>query len=413
MFSMVMYPLKVGQVDKETITESVNSYFDQNPIKLNEDNFSNALPSYLCNSNICTLRSNDSININIKPVEGTENNTIVLTTNKTVMAYVNNTSIQIASNTFTFTKTYGTGDYALIYNLNLKRLQLINISEMINYKCCVVCYLYIYKQTAVMCYLLGNQAKINVTWTHKVKDTTKPEETYVEVTENITDSNLDTAFIHNVNASNSSWNKINREGIDRFSTPYPFLFNSTLKVEGGMLVAENGLCSMYKGLDKGHGGHLMQGWGQNKQYRFTILNDNRMSDNLPVTSLQNWITQGLKANTDCCYGWLHLGADDFGIIDEEIVENEKVGIYVHPKVSIVGTPLVMEAKPLITTMPQGYAVDSVGDYTLDSTTGKRVKLAQETIEGKNILQVNVNNELCFHSATNNKWYKVNMTEITE
>ena len=64
-------------------------------------------------------------------------------------------------------------------------------------------------------------------------------------------------------------------------------------------------------------------------------------------------------------------------------------------------------------MPQGYQVDSNGDYVLDETTGKRIKLAQESIDGKNVLQVNESNELCFHSATDNKWYKLNMTEIIE
>ena len=63
-------------------------------------------------------------------------------------------------------------------------------------------------------------------------------------------------------------------------------------------------------------------------------------------------------------------------------------------------------------MPQGYQVDSNGDYVIGDD-GKRVKLELETIEGKNVLQVNENNELCFHSATDNKWYKLNMTEITE
>ena len=417
-FSSIYYVRIIGYTDLCPATEFIvtdKEYKNIEWLKLNEDNFSIALPSYLCNSNVVTLRSDNSINLNVKSSESdSENNTITLTTNKTVMGYVNNTTTQVASSTFKLTKTVGTGDYVLIYNINLKRLQIISVTEILNYKCSVLMYLYIYKQASVMCYLLGNDSKIEVTWTHKIKDTTKTEETYVEVTEKITDKADDSVFTHNIKASDNSWNMINRVGVDRYATPYPFIFNSTMKAQGGMLVAENGLCSMYKGLDKGHGGHLFQGWGQNNQYRCTILNDNRMSDNLPITVLQNWITKGLKADTDCAYGWIHIGSDDFKIIDEVIDtdENSKVGIYVHPKVSIIGTPLILEPKSLIETMPQGYQVDSNGDYVIGDD-GKRVKLELETIEGKNVLQVNENNELCFHRGDTNKWYKVNMTEITE
>lgn len=416
-FTSVYYVRIVGYTSLCPITEFVvtdTEYKNMDWLRLNEDNFTNALPSYLCNLNICTIRSDDSININVKPVsDDTESNVISLTTNKTVMAYVDNTSIQIASSRFTLTKTLGTGNYALIYNISLKRLQIVDITDLASYKYSIVCYIYLYKQNSPFIYLLGNDAKINVTWTHTVTDSSTS--TDYETTEKITDKADDNVFTHNIKASNGNWNNINRVGINKYTTPYPFIFNSTIKAEGGMLVAENGDCSMYKGLDKGHGGHLLQGWSKNSQYRCTILNDNRMSDNLPVTVIQNWVTKGLKENTDCAYGWIHIGSDDFKIIDEVIDtdENNKVGIYVHPKVSIVGTPLVLEPKPLLTTMPQGYQIDSNGDYVLDETTGKRIKLAQENIDGKNILQVNESNELCFHSATDNKWYKINMTEITE
>ena len=416
-FPSVYYVRIVGYTSLCPSTEFVVSnteYKNIDWLRLNESNFASALPSYLCNSNICTLRSDNSININVKPVSSdTDTNAISLTTNKTVMAYVNNVEIQVASSSFTLSKTVGIGTYALIYNINLKRLQIVDITDLQDYKYSIVCYLYIYKQSAVMCYLLGNDAKINVTWTHTVTDSSTS--TDYETTEKITDKADDNVFTHNIKASNGNWNKVNRVGINKYTTPYPFIFNSTIKAEGGMLVSENGNCSMYKGLDKGHGGHLFQGWSKNSQYRCTILNDNRMSDNLPVTVIQNWVTKGLKENTDCAYGWIHIGSDDFKIIDEVIDtdENSKVGIYVHPKVSIVGTPLVLEPKPLITTMPQGYQVDSNGDYVLDETTGKRIKLAQESIDGKNVLQVNESNELCFHSATDNKWYKLNMTEIIE
>ena len=375
-------------------------------LRLDANNFTNSLPSYLCNNNICTIRSDNSINLNITPIgEDEETNTVTLTTNKTVMAYVDNSLVQIASSNYTLTKTLGTGDYALIYNLNAKRVQLVELTEIPNLKCSVISYLYLYKQNMPFIYMLGNDAKISVTWTHNVEDTTNNK--IYETTEKITDKTDDNVFIHNIKASNGNWNNINRVGIDRYSTPYPFILNSTVKAQG-MLVSENSDCTMYKGLDKGHGGHLFQGWSKNGQYRCTILNDNRMSDNLPVTAIQNWITKGLAETTDCAYGWIHIGSDDFKIIDEVVDKTDnKNGIYIHPKVSIVGTPLILESKELLTTMPQGYAVDKNGDYVIDSTTNKRTKLEQETIEDKNVLQVNTDNDLYFHSAKDGKWHKIN------
>lgn len=375
-------------------------------LRLDANNFTNSLPSYLCNNNICTIRSDNSINLNITPIgEDEETNTVTLTTNKTVMAYVDNSLVQIASSNYTLTKTLGTGDYALIYNLNAKRVQLVELTEIPNLKCSVISYLYLYKQNMPFIYMLGNDAKISVTWTHNVEDKTNNK--IYETTEKITDKTDDNVFIHNIKASNGNWNNINRVGIDRYSTPYPFILNSTVKAQG-MLVSENSDCTMYKGLDKGHGGHLFQGWSKNGQYRCTILNDNRMSDNLPVTAIQNWITKGLAETTDCAYGWIHIGSDDFKIIDEVVDKTDnKNGIYIHPKVSIVGTPLILESKELLTTMPQGYAVDKNGDYVIDSTTNKRTKLEQETIEDKNVLQVNTDNDLYFHSAKDGKWHKIN------
>ena len=72
----------------------------------------------------------------------------------------------------------------------------------------------------------------------------------------------------------------------------------------------------------------------------------------------------------------------------------------------------MKAQELITTMPMQYELNEDGTYKLDSNNQK-ISKEQETIEGKDILQVNENHELCFHSAKDNKWYKLNMTEITE
>lgn len=408
-FSNVYFVRIIGYTNvckSEDFVVTDTEYKNIDWLRLDANNFTNSLPSYLCNNNICTIRSDNSINLNITPIgEDEETNTVTLTTNKTVMAYVDNSLVQIASSNYTLTKTLGTGDYGLIYNLNAKRVQLVELTEIPNLKCSVISYLYLYKQNMPFIYMLGNDAKMNVTWTHNVEDTTNNK--IYETTEKVTDKADDNVFTHNIKASNGNWNNINRVGIDRYNTPYPFILNSTVKAQG-MLVSENSDCTMYKGLDKGHGGHLFQGWSKNGQYRCTILNDNRMSDNLPVTAIQNWITKGLAETTDCAYGWIHIGSDDFKIIDEVVDKTDnKNGIYVHPKVSIIGTPLVLEPKELLTTMPQGYAVDKNGDYVIDSTTNKRTKLEQETIEDKNVLQVNIDNDLYFHSAKDGKWHKIN------
>lgn len=251
-FTSVYYVRIVGYTSLCPSTEFVvtdTEYKNMDWLRLNEDNFTNALPSYLCNLNICTIRSDDSININVKPVsDDTETNTVTLTTNKTVMAYVDNTSIQIASSRFTLTKTLGTGNYALIYNISLKRLQIVDITDLASYKYSIVCYIYLYKQNSPFIYLLGNDAKINVTWTHNVEDTTNNK--IYEITEKITDKADDNVFTHNIKPTSPNWLDINRVGINKYTTPYPFIFNSTIKAQGGMLVAENGACSMYNGLDR-------------------------------------------------------------------------------------------------------------------------------------------------------------------
>ena len=416
-FTSVYYVRVVGYTDLCASSEFMvtdNDYKSLQWLLVDETNFTKPLPAYLCNSNICTLRSNNSLNMDIQVVyDSTTDSTITVTANKTVMAYVNNISTQIATSSFKLSQTISTsGDYALIYNIDAKAIQLVLTSKLADLKYAIIMYLYMYKQTTVMCYLLGNDSKVKVTWTHKVQDTSK-EDTYVEITDVLTDKPLDNVFTHNITPTHPNWLDINRVGIDKYKAPYPFIANSTFKVKGGMLVAENGLCSMYKGLDKGHGGHLFQGWAQNTQYRCTILNDNKMDDGLPVTVFQNWITKGLKHDTDCAYGWIHIGCDDFKIVDEVIDRtDEKMGVYIHPKVSIVGTPLLLEPKDLLETMPQGYEIASNGEFALDDN-GMRIKKPMETIKGKNILQVDKNNRLCFHSATDNKWYKVPLEELVQ
>ena len=422
-FSSVYYVRIVGYTDLCLSSEFIvtdTEYKNIDWLKLDTTNFTNSLPSYLCNNNICTVKTDNSININIKPLESdSETNKVTLTTNKTVMAYVDNTSVKIANSGYTLTESLSTGNYGLIYNLSTETIQIVKIDKISKLKCNIISYLYIYKQNAPSIYLLGNDSKINVTWTHTVTDSSTDMD--YEVSEKITDSNLDNVFTHDIYPTSKNWLNINRVGINKYATPYPFIFNSTVKAQGGMLVAQAGDCSMYNNMDNNLGGHVLQLWAKNDQYRATGILDERLPDNLPMFTLQTWITKGLSGgSSNCAYGWIKLGTDDFKIVDE-VKTSEKTGVYIHPKVSIFATPVIMEAKPLLSSMPIGYEVNEDGTYKLDeenhrvkidtSSLNPNTKLGEHyNISNKNILQVNNDNELYFHSAKDDMWHKINQDE---
>lgn len=387
---------------------------------VNEDNFLYALPSYLCNSNVARVKGCDLINVSVSPSSKNSNyvDISVKTSEKyaTVLCSENKVMSFSPSDLKDINTTVKSDYYALVLNKE-HMLEIIQCSQLskIRRRLLFIMLLWVSPYGTIVNYL-GNDRGINCTSTYKIKDTRQTgTTTYIELTETPTDKKVDDYFIHSINPINTNWDLINEIGsIDKFTTPYPFIMNSTIQTDG-MFVAQNGDCTINNTLDNGLGGNLFQGWNKSKEYRSNIVNDDRLNDNLPMTSIHSCIKQGIADDTDNAYGWVHIGSDNsLNIIDETIDTSDgKVGIYIHPKVSIVGTPLVMEAKPLLTSMPQGYEVDENGNYTIDGTTNKRIKLAQETIDGKNVLQVNESNELCFHSATDNKWYKINMTEITE
>lgn len=392
-------------------------------LRVAANNFKDKISKSIYEGSTLQLRGNNGFSITITPAEGSEADSIFeLSTTGTVLAYLGTKATVIAKSDFKIIESVSTNDYALIYNYKTSKVELVLISTLNTLKCAIICYIYIYKQSAVVPILCGNHNNIKIT---KITKATNTDGKTVNIetlcTDIVTKNNI---FTHEVKPSAAEWNDVNRVGIDKYTTPYPFIANSTFKVAGGMLVAQAGECSMYNNMDNNLGGHVLQLWAKNNEYRATGIIDERLPDNLPMFTLQSWITKGLSGGaTSCAYGWVKLGTDDFKIIDEAQT-NEKTGVYIHPKVSIFATPLIMEAKPLLSSMPIGYEVNEDGTYKLDEE-GKRIKIDTSDLDSntklgkhydisnKNILQVNEDNELCFHSAKDNKWYKVNMTEITE
>ena len=392
-------------------------------LRITANNFKDKIAKKIVEGSTLALRGNNGFNITITPADGSTTESIFeLSTTGSVLAYLDTKATIIAKSDFTITETVTTGDYALIYNYKTSKVELVLISTLNMLRCAIICYLYIYKQSAVVPILCGNHNNIKIT---KITKTTNTDGEIVSIETPCTDVVSKSAlFTHEVKPGAPEWLNVNRVGVDKYATPYPFIFNSTVKAEGGMLVAQAGPASMYNNMDNNLGGHVLQLWAKNNEYRATGIIDERLPDNLPMFTLQSWITKGLSGGgSSCAYGWIKLGTDDFKIIDE-VQTSEKTGVYIHPKVSIFATPVIMEAKPLLQSMPIGYEVNSDGTYKLDENN-KRVKIdttdldpstnlgKHYDISNKNILQVNEDNELCFHSAKDNKWYKLNMTEITE
>ena len=281
--------------------------------------------------------------------------------------------------------------YAIIYDISQKATRIVEYRS-ISYKCVIFAYIYYYNKNTVKVALLGNDNSISV-YNNDIR---------------IFDAQVEESiFNNNANKASSVWSDWSTVKVDKSTAPVPFVFNSSIYAKNGMFVARAGVTNTWNSYDNGKGGHIVQLFAKDKSYRGTLILDDRI-DSLPVIALQSWITTG---KGHMAFGWTHLGADSCGFVDEVNIGKE-TGIYVNPKVSIFNTPTIMKPQPLITNMPMQYQVDDNGDYVLDENGGK-IPMTGESIENKNVLQVNENNDLCYHRADTNKWYKINMTEITE
>ena len=281
--------------------------------------------------------------------------------------------------------------YAIIYDVSQKATKIVEYKS-ISYKCIIFAYIYYYNKNTVKVALLGNDNSISV-YNNDIR---------------IFDAETEESIFNNYpNKASAVWNDWSTVKVDKLVAPVPFVFNSSIYAKNGMFVAKAGLTNTWNSYDNGKGGHIVQLFANDKSYRGTLILDDRI-DSLPIIALQSWITTG-KGHMS--FGWTHLGADSCGFVDEVSIGKE-TGIYVNPKVSIFNTPTIMKPQPLITNMPMQYQMNDNGDYVLDENGGK-IPVIGESIENKNVLQVNENNDLCYHRADTNKWYKINMTEITE
>lgn len=351
------------------------------------------LNTYTTKNATTRFREINVMDININTTE----NTISYNTKRTGSIYVNNTNSTIvkkAGETKSVALKNNT-TFVLAYNPTTNSLDLSTYGYYLP-TCIILAYIYYYNAKLVRLALCGNDNSIAV------------YKNGIQLYDMQTEQSI---FNHTANSKASVWSEWATTKIDKTTTPVPFKFNSTVYADGGMLVGRAGNCNLWNTYDNGKGGHAMQLFSRDKSYRFSVVLDDRLTstrDNLPVTALHTWLTDGGK---EFAFGWLHLGADMCGFIDG-VDTGQETGIYVNPSMSILNTPVIMKPQALVTNMPKGYQVDENGNYLYD-TDGKRIAKDLVSIDGKDILQVNENHELCFHRGDTNKWYKINMTEITE
>lgn len=392
-FSSVYYIRFVGYTDLCASSDFVvtnQEYKYLNWLRLNSENFTNALDMENSKNATARIRENSVFKIDID----TTNSTIGYTALRGGTAYINNSIPKIVSSGDTQNIELTTSTtYALVYKDGATSIVKYN---SITDKVIIFAYIYYYNASTIRAALCGNDNNIEI-----YKDGTRLYDAQVE----------ESIFNHSADSKADVWEEWSTVKIDKTTTPVPFRFNSTVYADGGMFVGRAGDCNVWNTYDNGKGGHAMQLFSRDKSYRFSVILDNRLTstgDNLPVAALHTWLTDGGK---EFAFGWLHLGADMCGFIDG-VDTGQETGIYVNPSMSIFNTPVIMKPQALVTNMPKGYEVDENGDYTYD-TDGKRIAKDLVNIDGKDILQVNENHELCFHRGDTNKWYKINMTEITE
>lgn len=162
----------------------------------------------------------------------------------------------------------------------------------------------------------------------------------------------------------------------------------------------SGLPVYEKGYDKGQGGHLFMGWSKNLESRYTVLQDKRTSDNLPVVAVQNWIT-GLIGYPKGRFGWLRLGCD---------IAEEGGGIMTKDDMTLINTPIALKPQTLRNTYNGGYELDSENNLVRNASGGYNA-LGNITISDKGILQANEDGDLCYFNPLSQKWYKIAMVEI--
>ena len=326
---------------------------------------------------------------------------MTLTAKRHGSAYINHKEKTICSkgDTLEVNPLTKNATYVLMYSMENNALKLIKHTD-ITEKCVILAYIYYYNANLVRLALCGNDNSISVF------------NNGVQVYDMQTEQSI---FNHSANSKSDVWNDWTTAtgkvgggltSLDKITAPVPFVFNSSIYSNNGMLVAKSGDTNTWNSYDNFLGGHMVQLFSKDKSYRGTLILDDRI-DTLPVLAIQSWITYG---SGHMAFGWVHLGADSAGRIDEVAIGKD-TGVYFNPKVTINNTPTVMKAQEFITNMPMQYELNDDGTYKLDDNN-QRVYSLGDTIDDKNVVQVNTDNDLYFHSATDNEWHKLNLdTEV--
>lgn len=207
--------------------------------------------------------------------------------------------------------------------------------------------------------------------------------------------------------------------VDKNNAIKPNIFNTSLVSEGGMLVSIAGKNANWNqqyssisgkwvdGYDSGNGGHALQCYAKNKQYRLTGLLDFRRNDNkLPMASFFNWMPPLNK------FGWLRLGCDDYGKFTNESGGLRYGGIEVTDRIARMNTPLVMQPNPYEEYLPQDYEIDEFGGFVKD-TSGKTVPKTRVALTNYNVFQSDKNSELVYKKKGSDTYKQIAFIEDLE
>ena len=206
--------------------------------------------------------------------------------------------------------------------------------------------------------------------------------------------------------------------VDKNNAIKPNVFNSSI-VANGMLTAivnqnsnwnqqySSSSSKWVDGYDGGNGGHALQCYAKNKQYRLTGLLDIRRNDNkLPIASVFSWMP-GLSK-----FGWLRLGCDDYGRFTNESRGGRYGGIEVTDRLTRMNTPLIMQTNPYEQYLPQDYEIDESGAFVKDEN-GNVIPKARVALTNYNVFQANKTGELVYKKKGTDNYKQVTFIDDLE
>jgi len=206
--------------------------------------------------------------------------------------------------------------------------------------------------------------------------------------------------------------------VDKNNAIKPNVFNSSI-VANGMLTAivnqnsnwnqqySSSSSKWVDGYDGGNGGHALQCYAKNKQYRLTGVLDIRRNDNkLPIASVFNWMP-GLSK-----FGWLRLGCDDYGRFTNESGGGRYGGIEVTDRLARMNTPLIMQSNPIEQYLPQDYEIGENGEFAKDEN-GAIIPRERVPLTNYNVFQANSIGDLAYKKKGSDKYKQIAMLDDLE